>query len=565
MTSRPARWWVLDQADGLVVHEGVDDVVQRVADDLLDRLDVPARAELRHELPHLLHLVVVGAADEVDELGVRRPQHRPAGDEAAGLELAAERQRARLRDDRLVEVEERCRRSGHRAHVLKCRQNGGFPHDTGHFASTGVASVPLSTDEVRRRRRAAWSLATASGHGCLEVTAPLLVSADPLLVADVQRLCAAAGVVPEVVRDSAHALRPWSGAPVVLVGADCAASSPASSPPRRPRVHVLGRSPVGDALFRDALGVGAETVAGLPASETWLVELLTDVGDGGAAPGVTIGVIGGSGGAGATVFAAALAQMAADRRADAARRRRPDRCRDRPRARARAHGRHPVGLDAADHRAAELAVAARGAAAGRAALRAHLADGPAGVAAGVRDARGALGRAARLRHGGRRPAAPSRRGGRGDDHPLRPRRAGLDADRAGRQLGGAGGAPAAGVHARATPGHAGQPRRGHPGVGEPAAADAAARGDGRPARARRGDQPRCRAGAVASRHPRPSGPRRARRRCCRTGRRPPHERGGRLELVGAARRRPRAAGARRGAADPAAGRPGAARAGPSGR
>jgi secretion/DNA translocation related CpaE-like protein len=63
-------------------------------------------------------------------------------------------------------------------------------------------------------------------------------------------------------------------------------------------------------MFRDALGVGAETVAGLPASETWLVELLTDVGDGGAAPGVTIGVIGGSGGAGATVFAAALSQMA---------------------------------------------------------------------------------------------------------------------------------------------------------------------------------------------------------------------------------------------------------------
>jgi secretion/DNA translocation related CpaE-like protein len=43
-----------------------------------------------------------------------------------------------------------------------------------------------------------------------------------------------------------------------------------------------------------------------------LVELLTDVGDGGSAPGVTIGVIGGSGGAGATVFAAALAQVAAD-------------------------------------------------------------------------------------------------------------------------------------------------------------------------------------------------------------------------------------------------------------
>jgi secretion/DNA translocation related CpaE-like protein len=146
----------------------------------------------------------------------------------------------------------------------------------------------------------------------MDVTAPLLVSADPLLVADVQRLCAAAGVVPDVVHDSVQALRRWTAAPVVLVGEDCATALAGCGPPRRPRVHVLGRAPVGDGLFRDALAVGAESVASLPASETWLVELLTDVGDGGSAPGVTIGVIGGSGGAGATVFAAALAQVAAD-------------------------------------------------------------------------------------------------------------------------------------------------------------------------------------------------------------------------------------------------------------
>ena len=145
-----------------------------------------------------------------------------------------------------------------------------------------------------------------------EVTAPLLVSSDALLVSDVQRLSAAAGVVPELVRDPAQALRRWASAPVVLVGADCVAALAAMCPARRPRVYVLGRTPVGDALFRDALAVGAETVAALPESETWLVELLTDVGDGGAAPGLTIGVLGGSGGAGATVFAAALGQVAAE-------------------------------------------------------------------------------------------------------------------------------------------------------------------------------------------------------------------------------------------------------------
>ena len=259
----------------------------------------------------------------------------------------------------------------------------------------------------------------------MDVTAPLLVSADPLLVADVQRLCAAAGVVAEVVRDPAHAIRMWSSAPVVLVGADVASALAAASPPRRQRVHVLGRSPVGDTMFRDALGVGAETVAGLPASETWLVELLTDVGDGGAAPGVTIGVIGGSGGAGATVFAAAMAQMASqdgrtllvdadpigagvDRVLGPGEQRRD-----------------PLGLDAADHRQVELAVAARGVAALRAALGADLAHRSAGIAAGVRDARGALGRQARVRRRGGRPASPSGRGGRRDDQPLRPRRTGL--------------------------------------------------------------------------------------------------------------------------------------------
>jgi hypothetical protein len=41
-TSRPASVVLLDQGDGLVVDERVDDVVQRVGDDLLDGRDVPA-------------------------------------------------------------------------------------------------------------------------------------------------------------------------------------------------------------------------------------------------------------------------------------------------------------------------------------------------------------------------------------------------------------------------------------------------------------------------------------------------------------------------------------------
>jgi secretion/DNA translocation related CpaE-like protein len=141
--------------------------------------------------------------------------------------------------------------------------------------------------------------------------APLLVTDDDLLLADLVRLAAAAGVAPEIARASAPALRSWSSAPLVLVGADRAADLAHSRPPRRPRVHVIGRGPLPDELFRHALAVGAETVAGLPVSESWLVELLTDIGDGAGSPGLTVGVVGGAGGVGATVFAAALAQVCA--------------------------------------------------------------------------------------------------------------------------------------------------------------------------------------------------------------------------------------------------------------
>ena len=141
--------------------------------------------------------------------------------------------------------------------------------------------------------------------------APLLVTDDDLLLADLVRLAAAAGVTPHVARASSEPLRSWASAPLVLVGADRAADLARRRPPRRARVHVVGRGPLPDQLFREALAIGAESVAGLPASESWLVETLTDAGDGGAPTGLTVGVVGGAGGVGATVFAAALAQVCA--------------------------------------------------------------------------------------------------------------------------------------------------------------------------------------------------------------------------------------------------------------
>src|SRR4051794_1160969 len=143
------------------------------------------------------------------------------------------------------------------------------------------------------------------------MTHALLVTADDSLLDELVRLCAAAGTTPNVAADVGAALRGWSSAVLVLLGADLAPEVARASPPRRDGVHVVTWGSAPDELFRTALAVGAEGVALLPGSAEWLAALLGDVGDVGRARGLTIGLMAGSGGAGATTFACALAQLAA--------------------------------------------------------------------------------------------------------------------------------------------------------------------------------------------------------------------------------------------------------------
>ncbi|GAA1799056.1 septum site determining protein [Nocardioides hankookensis] len=145
------------------------------------------------------------------------------------------------------------------------------------------------------------------------MTAPLIVTRDQSLLDQLLRLAAAAGITPDVAPDLGAALRRWPVAPLVLVGDDVAAELAAISPARRPRVHVVAWGPVPDELFRVTVSLGGESVAQLPSSEGWLVEALTDLGDPQRPAGAVIGVIGGSGGAGATTFACALGQLASRR------------------------------------------------------------------------------------------------------------------------------------------------------------------------------------------------------------------------------------------------------------
>ncbi|WP_141005477.1 septum site-determining protein Ssd [Nocardioides humi] len=140
---------------------------------------------------------------------------------------------------------------------------------------------------------------------------PLVVTADDDLLAELLPLAAAADVAPTIARDPLTALVTWTRAPVVLVGADLAAAMVQVAPESRPRSYVVSGSRPPDRLFRTTLDLGAESVIELPGSADWVVELLADLTERQPGRARVIGVIGGSGGAGATTFACALGQWAA--------------------------------------------------------------------------------------------------------------------------------------------------------------------------------------------------------------------------------------------------------------
>lgn len=145
------------------------------------------------------------------------------------------------------------------------------------------------------------------------MSAPLIVTRDETLLDELLRLGAAAGVTPVVAADGSAGLAGWTGAPLVLVGADVAPELARLRPRRRDGVHVVSWGGFPADAMRTALALGAENVAELPQSGEWVVELLGDLGEDRPRRARTVGVVGGSGGAGATMLAAALGQVAATR------------------------------------------------------------------------------------------------------------------------------------------------------------------------------------------------------------------------------------------------------------
>jgi secretion/DNA translocation related CpaE-like protein len=130
---------------------------------------------------------------------------------------------------------------------------------------------------------------------------------DDDLLDDVLRLAAAAGCELERVPDAASARLRWLSAPLVLVDEPAARGCAGAGLARRPKVVAVCRGEPPGGLWQHAVMIGAEHVIALPDGEGWLVAALADAAEGVANRGRVLAVVGGRGGAGASVLATAVA------------------------------------------------------------------------------------------------------------------------------------------------------------------------------------------------------------------------------------------------------------------
>ena len=154
----------------------------------------------------------------------------------------------------------------------------------------------------------------------------LIVTEDGELLDDLLRLSAAADARVEVAHSlpdhpAAPAAPPaadgpapparWGDAALVLVGDD-RAHGPCRAP-RRPGVLLVRRGTADAGVWQRAVGIGAEQVLVLPGDEQQLADRIADAAEGAGRQALTLGVVGGRGGAGASTLACALALAAARR------------------------------------------------------------------------------------------------------------------------------------------------------------------------------------------------------------------------------------------------------------
>jgi len=148
---------------------------------------------------------------------------------------------------------------------------------------------------------------------------PLVITDDEQVLDDLLRVAAAAGVEVTVSRDP-ESRSLWRSAPVVVLDAGLVPRAVAAGHTRRANVVVVAAAEPGSELWELCVRLGVERTIRLEQSAEVLIGLLSDAVSGGDGDGRCVAVLGACGGAGASVFAAALAFSAArgGRRAPAA-------------------------------------------------------------------------------------------------------------------------------------------------------------------------------------------------------------------------------------------------------
>jgi len=139
---------------------------------------------------------------------------------------------------------------------------------------------------------------------------PLIITDDELVLDDLLRVAAAAGV------DVTHAREPesralWRDASVVLLDSALVGRAVAAGLPRRPGVVVVAAGPPHSEPWELCVRLGVDRTVLLHESEETLIDLLSDAVLGGAGDGQCIAVLGACGGAGASVLASSIAFAAA--------------------------------------------------------------------------------------------------------------------------------------------------------------------------------------------------------------------------------------------------------------
>ena len=130
---------------------------------------------------------------------------------------------------------------------------------------------------------------------------------------EIERIAAAAGI-RAVYAAEPSGRKAWVGAAAVLLDVAAAQRCRELGMPRRSGVLLVSAEVPRTPEFEAAMAIGAQEVVTLPGQEAGLVGLLSDAaaGDSDGRRGAVVAVIGGRGGGGASVFAIALAQAAAE-------------------------------------------------------------------------------------------------------------------------------------------------------------------------------------------------------------------------------------------------------------